>query len=231
VELQPIRVSTVIDEVYERLRGAITAGTLAPGSRVSLRSIADTFQVSTMPVREALRRLESDGLVVFGRRSITVSNLNAGQVAQIFRIRLQLESLAAEWAIEQVTDEDIADLADVLARMDRDDIGVDEWRSLNQDFHRRFYDCARSPHLLELIGRVWDKVEPFMAIYASTVDDFREAHRQHLEILAAIRARDLYALLLLTTEHAEHTSRTVTEALVSGEERQQDPHFVKDTHV
>jgi DNA-binding GntR family transcriptional regulator len=213
MELRPIRVSTVIDEVYERLRAAITAGTLAPGTKVSLRSIADTFEVSTMPVREALRRLESDGLVVFGRRSITVSNLSADQVTQIFRIRLQLELLAAEWALEQVTDDDIADLRDIVDRMDRGTLGVDEWRSLNQDFHRRFYDCARSPHLLELIGRVWDKVEPFLAIYASTVEDFAEAHRQHRQILEAIAARDLYTLMILTTEHSDYTSRTVTAAI------------------
>ena len=231
MELQPIRVSTVIDEVYGRLRVAITAGTLPPGSKVSLRSIADTFQVSTMPVREALRRLESDGLVVFGRRSITVSDLSADQVRQIFRIRLQLEMLAAEWAIEQVTDDDILDLEDILARMDRDDIAVDEWRALNQDFHRRFYDCARSPHLLELIGRVWDKVEPFMAIYASTVENFREAHRQHLDILAAIRERDLYTLLLQTTEHSEHTCRTVSQALPNAVERQPEKDSAKDAHV
>jgi DNA-binding GntR family transcriptional regulator len=216
MELQPIRVSTVNDEVYSRLRWAITTGALAPGTKVSLRSIADLFEVSTMPVREALRRLESDGLVVFARRRITVSNMSTDQVAQVFRIRLQLELLASEWAIEQVTDEDISDLHDILARMDRDDVRVDEWRALNQDFHRRFYDCARSSHLLELIGRVWDKVEPFMAIYASTVDDFHEAHRQHVEILESIASRDLHTLLIKTTEHSEYTSRAVTAALAKG---------------
>jgi DNA-binding GntR family transcriptional regulator len=212
VELQPIRVSTVNDEVYARLRGAITTGSLAPGSKVSIRSIADMFEVSTMPVREALRRLESDGLVVFGRRRITVSNMSADEVTQVVRIRLQLELLASEWAIDQVTDEDIADLEDIVARMGREDIAVDQWRGLNQDFHRRFYDCARSPHLLELIGRVWDKVEPFVAIYASTIDDFQEAHRQHVEILESIAAGDLYSLLIKTTEHAEYTSGAVTAA-------------------
>ncbi|AQA02881.1 hypothetical protein BVC93_11045 [Mycobacterium sp. MS1601] len=214
----PIQVATVGDEVYRRLRAAITAGTVAPGTKISIRSLADAFSVSTMPVREALRRLESDGLVVFGRRSITVANMTAEQVTQVFRIRLQLETLASEWAIHQVTDDDVDDLRDILTKMDRDDIAVDEWRSLNQDFHRRFYDCARSPDLLELIGRVWDKVEPFMAIYASSVEDFTEAHRQHLEILDAIAARDTYTLLVKTAEHSEYTSRTVTAALASKDE-------------
>jgi DNA-binding GntR family transcriptional regulator len=213
MDSQPIRVSTINDEVYERLHQWITTGTLMPGMKISTRSIADAFDVSTMPVREALRRLESDGLVVFGRRSVTVTHLSDDQVSQVFQIRLRLEQLAAEWAIERIGDEDIADLEDILKRMDRDDIGVDEWRQLNQDFHRRFYDCARSPHLLELIRNVWDKVEPYMAIYASTVEDFEEANRQHVELLELIRQRNLSTLLIKTSEHLDYTARTVSEAL------------------
>jgi len=210
----PIRVTTVNDEVYERLRQWITTGTLTPGTKVSIRSIADSFEVSTMPVREALRRLESDGLVVFERRSVTVTLLSDDQVWQVFQIRLRLEQLGAEWALERISEEDVADLEEILDRMDRPDIGVDEWRALNQDFHRRFYDCARSPHLLELIRNVWDKVEPYMAIYVSTVDDFREAQRQHREILELIRRRDLSGLLVSTAEHLDYTARTVAAALV-----------------
>ncbi|WP_158251504.1 GntR family transcriptional regulator [Cryobacterium sp. M91] len=209
----PIHVSTINDEVYERLRRWITSGTLTPGTKISIRALADVFEVSTMPVREALRRLEADGLVVFHRRSLTVTLLSEDQVGQVFQIRLRLEQLAAEWAIEQVTDIDIADLEEILAKMDRPTIDVEEWRQLNQDFHLRFYDCARSPHLLELIRNVWDKVEPYMAIYSSSVDDFREAHRQHEQILYWIRSRDLSALLIETSEHLTYTARTVIAAI------------------
>ena len=172
-----IKVSTVNDEVYSRLRRWITSGSLLPGTKISIRSIADSFSVSTMPVREALRKLQAEGFVIFERRSVTVTHLSKDQVTQIFQIRLRLEQLASEWAIGQLNDDDIADLEDILHKMDRKDISVEEWRQLNQDFHRRFYDCARSPHLLDLIRNVWDKIEPYMTIYASTVDDFAEAHR------------------------------------------------------
>jgi DNA-binding GntR family transcriptional regulator len=209
----PIHVSTINDEVYERLRRWITSGTLTPGTKISIRALADVFEVSTMPVREALRRLEADGLVVFHRRSVTVTLLSGDQVGQVFQIRLRLEQLAAEWAIEQVTDVDIADLEEILAKMDRPSIDVEEWRQLNQDFHLRFYDCARSPHLLELIRNVWDKVEPYMAIYSSSVDDFHEANRQHEQILYWIRSRNLSALLIETSEHLTYTARTVIAAI------------------
>jgi DNA-binding GntR family transcriptional regulator len=208
-----IKVSTVNDEVYSRLRRWITSGSLLPGTKISIRSIADSFSVSTMPVREALRKLQAEGFVIFERRSVTVTHLSKDQVTQIFQIRLRLEQLASEWAIGQVNDEDIADLEDILHKMDREDISVEEWRQLNQDFHRRFYDCARSPHLLDLIRNVWDKIEPYMTIYASTVDDFAEAHAQHIEILQLIRKGDLAELLAKIEDHLDYTAQTVSQAL------------------
>jgi DNA-binding GntR family transcriptional regulator len=208
-----INVSTVNDEVYVRLRREITSGNLLPGTKISIRSIADGFGVSTQPVREALRKLQAESFVVFERRSVTVTHLSQDQVTQIFQIRLRLEQLATEWAIDQVDDDDLADLEQILREMDHEDIAVEEWRRLNQDFHRRFYDCARSQHLLDLITNVWDKIEPYMAIYASTVDDFQEAHAQHVEILSLIRARDLAALLVKIEEHLDYTARIVSQAL------------------
>lgn len=213
MDSETIKVSTVNHEVYDRLRRWITSGSLSPGAKISIRSIADAFGVSTMPVREALRMLQAEGFVAFERRSVTVTHLSRDQMMQIFEIRLRLEQLASEWAIDQLNDDDIADLESILRKMDRDDIGVEEWRTLNQDFHRRFYDCARSPHLLDLIRNIWDKIEPYMAIYASTVDDFREAHAQHLEILELIRAGDLPNLLVAIENHLHHTAKTVLQAL------------------
>lgn len=205
--------STINDEVCDRLRRWITSGTLLPGTRISLRSIADTFGVSTTPVREALRKLQSEGLVVFERRSVTVTNLSREQVHEVFQIRLRLEQLASEWAIDQVGNDDMADLEDILSRMEQPGLQAQAWRDLNQDFHRRFYDCARSPHLLELIRNMWNKIEPYMAIYASTVEDFNEAHRQHQRILQHIRARNLSALLVELADHINYTEQTVVVAL------------------
>src|SRR5438105_2124376 len=99
---QVIKVSTVNDEAYERLRSGITSGALLPGRKISIRTIAESFGVSTMPVREALRKLQAEGFVVFERSGVTVTHLSSDQVWQVFQIRLRLEQLAAEWAIEQV---------------------------------------------------------------------------------------------------------------------------------
>ncbi|MCI2422321.1 GntR family transcriptional regulator [Saccharopolyspora sp. K220] len=208
-----VTVETVYDEVYSRLRTGITSGVIAPGGKMSIRSIADRLGVSTMPVREALKRLESDGLVVFHRRSVTVAALSAKEVEQIFDIRWRLEGLASEWAISKVTDRDIAELDAILSSMERADIEPLQWRLRNQQFHLRFYECAGSAHLLELIHKVWDKVEPYMAIYATNVESFDQARREHRELLALIAERDPPRLLDATERHLADTRTVVLAAL------------------
>ena len=208
-----ISVPTVAEEVYGRIRTGITGGTLRPGARLSIRSLADTLAVSTMPVREALKRLQAEGFIVFERRSVTVIALSPDEVDQVFAIRLRLEQLAAEWALRRLTSTDVGALRSVLEGMTDPHIAPDRWRELNRRFHQRFYECAGSPHLLDLIRNVWDRVEPYLSVYASTVEDFGEAHRQHLRMLRLIEDRDLDGLLQETSWHLEHTSRTVVEAL------------------
>lgn len=209
----PIEVTTVNDEVYARLRTRITSGSLTPGLRISLRAISQALGVSTMPVREALRKLQAEGLVTFERRSVRVTRLSPDEVIQAFEIRLRLEQLAAEWALPQVSGDDVAALRTVLEEMEDADLDTATWRLLNRRFHERFYACARSRHLVDLLRNVGDRIEPYMSIYASSVEDYTEAHRQHLRMLALIEARDLPGLLEETAWHLHHTAHTVADAL------------------
>jgi DNA-binding GntR family transcriptional regulator len=213
MESNPVQVTSVGQEVYRRLRGMITSGQLKPGAALTLRSIAEALSVSTTPVREALRMLEADGLVHYGRRSVTVSSLSVEEVGALFQIRLRLEQLAAEWAIEKMTDSDEQDIEEILDQLDANVDDQDRWRTLNQEFHRRFYDCADSAHLLEYIEKIWNSVEPYMAIYASSMSNFREANEEHRRMFEAIRARDLETLLVLTQHHLEVTCEQVVKEL------------------
>jgi len=208
-----IEVSSVNTEVYDRLRQRITLGTIPPGKKISIRTLAESFGVSTMPVREALRKLQAEGFITFERRSVTVNELSVEEVKQVFTIRLRLELLAAEWSLERITGEDFRVLEDILGAMDHPNIDVTEWRKLNKLFHLRFYECSKSSHILELIKNVWDKVEPYMTIYSSTVEDFREAQIQHRELLELIRQHNLPVLLEKIADHLNYTCDVVSKAL------------------
>lgn len=208
-----IKVPSMNNEVYDRLKQRITLGVIPPGKKISIRTIAELFGVSTMPVREALRMLQAEGFITFERRSVTVNELSVEEVKQMFTIRQHLEMLAAEWSIEQVTDNDMGVLEDILETMANPNMDVAEWRQLNKLFHLRFYECSKSTHVLELIKNVWDKVEPYMTIYSSSVDDFQEAHIQHREILDLIRQRNLPLLREKITDHLIYTCDVVSKAL------------------
>lgn len=208
-----IKVPSVNDEVYDRLRQRITLGVIPPGKKISIRMLAELFGVSTMPVREALRKLQAEGFITFERRSVTVNELSVEEVKQMFTIRQHLEMLAAEWSLERVTNDDMGVLEEILETMTNPNIDVEEWRKLNKLFHLRFYECSKSSHMLELIKNVWDKVEPYMTIYSSSVDDFEEAHIQHREILDLIRQRNLLPLLEKIADHLIYTCDVVSKAL------------------
>lgn len=213
IESSPIQVTSVSQEVYHRLRRMITSGQLHPGTAVTLRSLGEALHVSTTPVREALRRLESEGLVQYGRRSVTIASLSTEEVFTLFQIRFRLEQLATEWALEKVTDTDLAEIGEILEQLEANEENPDQWRVLNQDFHRRFYDCADSAHLLEYIGQVWMQIEPYMAIYASSKSDHRDSNIEHRQIFAAITTRDLNALLVLTSRHLNRTADQIIHEL------------------
>ena len=130
-----------------------------------------------MPTREALKRLGFEGLVDFDRRAVTITMLSPSAIRELFTIRLRLESLATEWALPALDAETTAALRSVLDRMTVPGIGAIAWRELNRDFHQTFYGCGNSRYLLELIHNIWDRIQPYMAIYATAMHDFTEAER------------------------------------------------------
>lgn len=184
-----------------------------PGTRVSIRSLAESIGVSTMPTREALKRLSFEGLVDFDRRAVTISTLSPNAIRELFTIRLRLELLATEWALPGVDGETSAKLRSVLDRMTDPGISAITWRELNREFHQTFYGCGNSRYLLELIHNIWDRIQPYMAIYASAMHDFTEADRQHEQMYQLMLARDLDGLLVATTRHLEHTAEAIIGAL------------------
>ncbi|GAC70404.1 amidase family protein [Gordonia soli] len=210
IDLAP---QTVAEDVYQQIRRNILDGRIAPGTRVSIRSLAQSVGVSTMPTREALKRLHFEGLVEFDRRAVTVTDLTPGDLRELFAIRLTLESLATQWALTEITSTDLTELRRILDLMDDPHMDPPQWRELNREFHQTFYACGNSRYLMELISNVWDRIQPYMAIYSSVVDNFPEAHRQHEHMYRLMADRDLDGLLAATRHHLEHTADSVIRTL------------------
>ncbi|HEX2404905.1 MAG TPA: GntR family transcriptional regulator, partial [Acidimicrobiia bacterium] len=142
------RPRTATDYVSDSLRRSILNGDLVGGTRLSLAEIASTFDVSTTPVREALRELSFEGLVrIDNYRGGTVTAVTKAEVEEIVRIRQVLEPMAAREAVEGMTGEILDEARVILDEMAASD-SWDVWVQGNRAFHRKIYDASSSRRLV-----------------------------------------------------------------------------------
>jgi DNA-binding GntR family transcriptional regulator len=173
--------------VTDALRELITDGQISPGTPLRQRQLAEQFDVSYTPVREALRRLESEGLVVTDvHRGASVSQAESDELEENFRILAALESLAGSIAVTKMTDEDLAEIEDLYQQVAACDPDDGQLAELNRRFHFRVYECARSPMLLLLMRLLWRSFSQG----PEHGRPHRESVEQHAHLLEALRNRD-----------------------------------------
>jgi DNA-binding GntR family transcriptional regulator len=213
-ETDIVRLPSLPDVIYERLRREIATGQLQPGP-LKLRPLAERFGTSPIPVREALRRLEADRLVSFvGNRAIQVNEVSAKELDEVFAIRAELETLALRLAMPAVTQpETLAELERLMDLMDEQADDPTEWRSTNEEFHKALYEPSDSPRLLGLIHNLWIVVEPYLRMYVRSLPGLRESQKQHRAIVEHLVAGDVAAAQAILREHLEGTRLVVLEQM------------------
>lgn len=186
------------DMVAALIRELIITGQLAAGEQLRQRDLAQRFGVSQTPVREAMRRLESEGLVIGDtHRGFTVVVPDDGPVEENFQIRAALESLGASLAARKI---DIAGIDRLQALNEQmRALGDDDPRyaELNRDFHFTLYQYSRSPLLMSLMRLLWASLRGGPRVLRTHA----ESARQHDAILDALRAGDAEAAGARTHQH------------------------------
>lgn len=187
-----------VDVVTEILREMITTGELAPGTELRQRELARQFNVSPTPVREALRTLESEGLVGTElHRGARVAELNIEQQEENYLILAELESLATRLAIPKLTEEDLVEIRAGEKAFGEVQDGNPAAKDLNRQFHFRIYECARSPLLLSLMRVLWSSFGYGPHLWRPHETSVVE-HRQLVDALAA---SDVEKAAGLTRQH------------------------------
>jgi len=186
------------DLVAALLRELVITGELAAGEQLRQRDLAQRFGVSQTPVREAMRRLESEGLLICDtHRGFTVVPPDDGRIEENFQIRAALESLGASLAARKIDADGLArlrDLNDKMRALADDDPAYAE---LNREFHFTVYEYAHSPLLLSLMRLLWASLHPGPRVSRTHA----ESARQHDEILAALTDGDAAAAAAWTYQH------------------------------
>jgi DNA-binding GntR family transcriptional regulator len=199
--------STKTDFVYQTLRDEIHGGQLHPGQRLRLSEIAARYEISEMPVREALRKLEHDGLVEFeNHRGATVSNLNLARVVEIISARTHLEVLAVCEAAPHHTAATLERLGALTEKM-RKVSNPAEYSDLNRRFHKLLYDPCPNAFLKSEIDNLWDKVwrTHSHSVFELLPERVDGASDEHEDIVKAIKAGSAAAVEKAARKHREHT--------------------------
>ncbi len=186
------------DLVAALIRELVITGELGPGEQLRQRDLALRFGVSQTPVREAMRRLESEGLLVCDtHRGFTVVTPGDGRVEENFQIRAALESLGASLAARKIDADGLARLRDLNEQMRALADDDPRYQELNREFHFTVYEYARSPLLLSLMRLLWASLHGGPRVSRTHA----ESARQHDEILAALADADAPAASARTYQH------------------------------
>jgi DNA-binding GntR family transcriptional regulator len=196
------RPRTATDYVSDSLRRSILNGDLVGGTRLSLAELASTFDVSTTPVREALRELSFEGLVrMDSYRGGTVNAVTRSDVEEIIRIRQVLEPMAVAETVRGMTPPVLAGAEAILEEMAATDTW-DAWVQGNRAFHQKLYEAAESRRLIALIKSLQDTTVVFMSSTLRRSPDLRvTATQDHLAMIEAVKAGETDRLIELTLRH------------------------------
>lgn len=206
---------TLCDALLLKLREEILDGTLKPGQRLEQTELANRFGISRMPVRDALRRLEAEGLVAIdARRGAVVCAIDLEEMEEVYEIREVLESLALRLAGPNLTDKDAVALARLEEQIEAASRQGDTalWRQLDASFHHLIFHRCNRPRLLKLINSYWNTTHHFRRAYVAVAGATARGEAMHRQMIEAVRARDAQLLGSLGAQHTRESVRSIVEA-------------------
>lgn len=221
MELNDLKIKdyrTVRDAVFDKLKEAILTGYLQPGERLVEADIAEKMDVSRTPVREAIRRLEMEKLVIYvPRKGVVVSDVSEEEILQLYTIRAELEGLAVRWAVNNVTDEDITNLKDYSQKMEESVINNDLKSEVyyNSMFHDYIVSMSHSQILSDMLKTIHENIQRFRFKSLSLQGRPKSALLEHELILNAIKEKNAEEASFQIIKHIENASVSVLKQLHS----------------
>lgn len=204
---------TAHELVRDTLRQAILSGEIERGSVLAQTTIAQQLRVSTTPVREALRDLAAEGLVLLdAHKSAIVQPGSLDEMDEIYSLRVLLEPYCTRKAVMRITPEQLDEAASVYERM-LDTEHADEWVALNARFHQLLTDAAGSARLSAILKSLREGALIYVGLRLTAPHQMEAGNADHAAILEAFRVRDVDAACAATLRHLEDTRRQTSKDL------------------
>jgi len=203
--------------VADKLRDQIIRGEIPEGAQLRQDAIANQYHVSRIPVREALRQLDAEGLItIVPNRGAVVPALSPDDVEELFSIRALLEPEVLKLSIPHLTEEDFSEADAVLRNyvneLRRDD-HVSAWGRLNWQFHSILYSRANQPRFMAIIRNVNNSGERYTRLQLYLTHGMKRANEEHHQILEFCRQREVVQACTLLRQHIQYASESLKQAL------------------
>jgi DNA-binding GntR family transcriptional regulator len=205
--------TTLSDQIYEYLRGEIVSGVYAPGQRVDLGELVSKLKVSKMPVKEAIGRLATEGLLdVQAQRGTFVSRVDPRELAETFEVRRALETLAGELAAARAKKGDIERLRGLITEMEQAP-EAGRHSELNFEFHHLIVELSDNRKLIEMYQRLSVPIQIAGIHYRSEnwIERIPQEQREHRSIVRALAERDPEAVRLAIDTHIKRGGASLLE--------------------
>jgi DNA-binding GntR family transcriptional regulator len=199
-----IETRTLAEQIADRLRDDILSGGLAGGQRLSQEALADQFRVSRVPVRDALRQLQAEGLVDGnGRTGVTVAELSLSDLEELYDMRIALEPVLARLATPRMRPSDIEEMTRQLEAMEAASEPSAAWFEAHGAFHRALNARAGRPRMLALVDQLRDQTERYVRRYQVIAGRTSQLGREHDLIHEAVLDGDAERVGAVVAEHME----------------------------
>lgn len=196
-----------VEKVYTAMIAGLREGKYVPGQRIRDRQIAEEYGVSRTPARDAIGRLQSRGLLQIGPGGLAVRTLSPAEVIELYTVRQLLEGAAARYAAQHARDMEIAAIEHFLEAFSAQAGDAKSQAKLNRRLHVAIREAAHNRFLVNTL----DELDVALALLGTTYaipGRAEQAHLEHCEILAAIKARDADAAEAAAQRHIQHAQRT-----------------------
>ncbi|MDR3466990.1 MAG: GntR family transcriptional regulator [Xanthobacteraceae bacterium] len=204
--------------IADEIRSSVLSGEMPPGMRIRQELLAAKYGASRIPVREALKQLENEGLVVLApNRGAWIADVNSEESIEVYKIREVVEPLAIFESVPNLTEADIAALGGMINELERTTT-LERYLQLDREFHLSTYSRARMPQLQAMVERFWNSTQHFRRQFVKETfakNGLPFSDPQHLMLMDMIRSRDAEGARDMVHLHIRRT-RLLIETLDFG---------------
>jgi DNA-binding GntR family transcriptional regulator len=207
-----VKTLSPVDQAYNYVLERVLSGELAPGMRVPADGIAEVLGISRMPVRDALRRLEGDGVVtIFANRGATVSEYSGDEIGQLIEMRAALEGLGARLALPQIGKPEVEELLHLQSRMNNAAADLGRWMMHHDNFHNFLTSLSGRPLLMRQTERMRMMLRPYFRRHHLQTGELEIPGHDHQKIVDAVLSRSADVIEQTVRDHAMATAQRLAK--------------------